>query len=56
MTFERAVWLGGIFTVSMLILLATGLVTGILELFLWAAVLILGWIWLLRRSGPRGTR
>lgn len=56
MTFERAIWLGGAFTVLMLFFLATGLVTGILELGLWALALILGWVWLLRLSRPRGTR
>ena len=56
MTLNRSLWFGGVFTVLMLVFLASGLVTGILELFLWAAALITGWVWLLRLGGPRGTR
>ncbi|MCB0828937.1 MAG: hypothetical protein KDB62_09040 [Solirubrobacterales bacterium] len=56
MAFRRAIWLGAILTILMLVFLATGLVTGIVELALWAVALILGWVWLLRLARPRGTR
>jgi hypothetical protein len=56
LTLSRSLLFGAVFTVLMLVFLASGLVTGILELFLWAAALIIGWVWLLRKGGPRGTR
>lgn len=56
MNFNRALVAGIIFTFGMLLFLATGLVEGGLELFLWAVALVLGWIWLLRMAGPPGTR
>lgn len=56
MSLKRALWIGAVFTVLMVVSLASGLVTGALELLLWSLALILGWVWLFQRAGPRGTR
>jgi hypothetical protein len=54
---RSAIIAGGIFTVFMLLFLAAlGSAFQPLEILLWAAVVILGWLWILSRARPKGTR
>ncbi len=57
MTLRNAIIAGGVFTVFMLLVLAAlGSAFRPLEILLWAAVVIAGWLWLLGRARPKGTR
>ncbi len=57
MTLRNAIIAGGVFTVLMLLVLAAlGSAFRPLEILLWAAVVIAGWLWLLGRARPKGTR
>lgn len=57
MSLKNAILAGGAFTVLMLFLLAAiGSGFQALEMLLWGVVLILGWLWILGRARPKGTR
>ena len=57
MSLRSAILAGGAFTVLMLLILAAlGSAFRPLEILLWGAVVILGWLWILRRARPKGTR
>lgn len=57
MTLRGAIIAGGIFTVLMLLLLAAlGSSFRPLEILLWGAVVVIGWLWILGRARPKGTR
>jgi hypothetical protein len=52
-----AILTGGAFTIFMLLLLAGfGAVFGALEVLLWLVAVIIGWLWILSRARPKGTR
>jgi len=54
---RSAILAGGAFTVLMLLILAAlGSAFRPLEILLWGAVVILGWLWILSRARPKGTR
>lgn len=57
MSLRSAILAGGAFTVLMLLILAAlGSAFRPLEILLWGAVVILGWLWILSRARPKGTR
>lgn len=57
MSLWNAILAGGVFTIFMLLLLAAlGSAFRPLEILLWGVALILGWLWLLSRARPKGTR
>lgn len=57
MSLKNAILAGAAFTVLMLFLLAAiGSGFQALEMLLWGVVLILGWLWILGRARPKGTR
>ena len=57
MSLRNAILAGGVFTIFMLLFLAAlGSAFRPLENLLWGVVLILGWLWILSRARPKGTR
>jgi hypothetical protein len=56
-SFRNAIVAGGIFTAVMLLLLAAfGSSFGPVGILLWLVAVVLGWLVLLGRARPRGTR
>jgi hypothetical protein len=54
---RSAIVAGGVFTILMLLLLAGfGAAFGAVEVLLWLVALIVGWLWILQRARPKGTR
>ncbi len=57
MRLRNSILAGGVFTIFMLLFLAAlGSAFQPLEILLWGVVVILGWLWLLSRARPKGTR
>ncbi len=57
MSLRTAILAGGAFTVFMLLLLAAlGSAFRPLEILLWGAAVVIGWLWILSRARPKGTR
>ncbi len=57
MSLKNAILAGGVFTIFMLLVLAAfGAVFGALEVLLWTVAVIIGWLWILSRARPKGTR
>ncbi len=57
MSLRGAILTGSAFTIFMLLLLAGfGAVFGALEVLLWLVAVIIGWLWILSRARPKGTR
>ena len=57
MSLRNAILTGGVFTILMLLLLAGfGAAFGAVEVLLWLVALIIGWVWILGRARPKGTR
>ena len=57
MSLRSAILAGGAFTIFMLLLLAGfGAAFGAVEVLFWLVALIVGWLWILGRARPKGTR